>query len=486
MSYLFNYSYYPHPAPKKTVVLLNGFLWPASVWDAWVSAFKKDSDIFVISFLPDDAGTVVEAAFDGSNHFSAYITALKKILPKDCVVIGWSMGGLVAQALANTEPSYVHKLFLLASDDGLVNDSWGIKPDAFADFKELLLSDINAAQDYFFSLCTHPYSKKLRVLKPPKISVSHAIIKQQLVLLASTLEPIRDNPTVYIFAEHDALISPYKGYCIKEASHCFPFTHTEETLAIIFSYLDEKNSLDIEQRFSKYAQHYEKNASLQAGIADHLLSLKNLQGNLLDLGCGPGREAKIVAKNQHNHVYALDLSVAMLAHINTNSHANIHPIQGHFIKLPFDDDFFDGIWSSFALQWSSSLKKSLAEVYRVLKPNQYFLLSVPGLHSLESLKKYTQLSVHHFMPHQYWKDVAEEVGFCVELFEHKNYSEFYATPLALLKQLKMMGVGSSARANHVYSHAWLQQQLQGLEQAREEQGIPLNYDTYFFIFKKPL
>lgn len=484
MSYLFNYCYYPHPAPKKTVVLLNGFLWPACVWDAWVSAFKKDSDVFVISFLPDDTGVVVEAALDGSNPFSAYIVALKKILPKDCIVIGWSMGGLVAKALANAEPSYVQKLFLLACGDSLVNDSWGIKPDAFADFKELLLSDINAAQDYFFSLCTYPYSKKLRTLTPKKTLVSNTIIEQQLALLASTLEPIKNNPAVNIFAEHDALISPHTGYCIKEASHCFPFTHTDETLAIIFSYLEEKNSHDIEQRFSKYAQHYEKNASLQARIADHLLSLKHFQGNLLDLGCGPGREAKTIAKNTHNFVYALDLSPAMLAHIDTNSHANIHPIQGDFIELPFDNDFFDGIWSSFALQWSSSPEKSVAEVYRVLKPHQYFLLSVPGLNSLESLKKHTQLSVHHFMPYSYWQDLAEKVGFFVELFEHKNYSEFYETPLELLKQLKMMGVGSSTRANHVYSHAWLQQQLQGLEQAREEQGIPLNYDTYFFVFKK--
>ena len=88
---------------------------------------------------------------------------------------------------------------------------------------------------------------------------------------------------------------------------------------------------------------------------------------ILDVGCGDGRHCAIIEKNQAKAV-GIDLSESMLQESRT-----LFP-EGDFRKMDmrrqlFDDDSFDGIWSSGSIYHvtKADVRTVIAEFARVLK-----------------------------------------------------------------------------------------------------------------------
>jgi len=89
---------------------------------------------------------------------------------------------------------------------------------------------------------------------------------------------------------------------------------------------------------------------------------------ILDVGCGDGRHSILIDSNGGRAI-GIDLSKNMLGEART-----LYP-KGDFREadmrnLPFDDDFFDGVWSSGSIYHvtKSDAKKVIKEFRRVLKP----------------------------------------------------------------------------------------------------------------------
>ena len=107
--------------------------------------------------------------------------------------------------------------------------------------------------------------------------------------------------------------------------------------------------------------------------------LKDKKGNILDLGCGSGRN---FVKKSNLKFYGVDFSRKMLEY--AKKHAEDEKIEVELKKsnsseLPFEDNFFDFaifIRALHCIETPKGRKKSLKELFRVLKPGSECLISV--------------------------------------------------------------------------------------------------------------
>jgi|TARA_Y100000310_G_scaffold17671_2_gene17453 ubiquinone/menaquinone biosynthesis C-methylase UbiE len=106
--------------------------------------------------------------------------------------------------------------------------------------------------------------------------------------------------------------------------------------------------------------------------------LKNKKGNVLDLGCGTGRNFIKI----NGTIYGIDFSEEMLKYAKEYSkknNFNVKLIKSNTINLPFENNFFDAVISVAVLHCipkAEDREKSLKELFRVLKPNGEALITV--------------------------------------------------------------------------------------------------------------
>lgn len=96
----------------------------------------------------------------------------------------------------------------------------------------------------------------------------------------------------------------------------------------------------------------------------------------LDVCCGSGDLARQLATRvgPTGHVYGLDFSTAQLAIARQRSASSLTPlcitwVEGDALALPFEANTFDALTMGYGLRNVTDIAASLAELYRVLKPN---------------------------------------------------------------------------------------------------------------------
>lgn len=94
---------------------------------------------------------------------------------------------------------------------------------------------------------------------------------------------------------------------------------------------------------------------------------------VLDLGCGTGRHSLFLANNGF-FVYAIDISKTGIEILKRNAKKqglkNISYKLHNITKIPYPNNFFDALICVFAMGHGtlSDAKKTINEIYRVLKP----------------------------------------------------------------------------------------------------------------------
>ena len=119
---------------------------------------------------------------------------------------------------------------------------------------------------------------------------------------------------------------------------------------------------------------WEEKSPPLAEVVEFASELKQVNaGTVLDLGCGAGRHAILLAKEGFQ-VAALDLSETALktlyTRLKTESISNVMLVQHEMGQLPFIEDYFDGVVSTNVLHHGKSveIKKTIDELYRIMKP----------------------------------------------------------------------------------------------------------------------
>ena len=123
---------------------------------------------------------------------------------------------------------------------------------------------------------------------------------------------------------------------------------------------------------------------------------------VLDVGCGEGNsEAKFEAHHQDIDWFGLDIDESPEVNARERREGNFYTFNG--INIPFEDNYFDIIYSNQVFEHVRYPEALLKEIYRVLKPDGYFIGSV------SYLEPYHSFSFWNYTPYGF-KEILTKAG----------------------------------------------------------------------------
>ncbi len=136
-----------------------------------------------------------------------------------------------------------------------------------------------------------------------------------------------------------------------------------------------------QETYNKTVDQYTKNTDslLPAKELENFCSLLPKNAVILDLGCGPGRDAEYFNKEGYK-VTGIDFSEKMIEAAKKRVKKATFE-QMDMVNLILNDNTFDGVWAHSSLLHipKEKIHLALSEVHRVLKKGGIFYLSVkPG------------------------------------------------------------------------------------------------------------
>jgi len=210
-----------------------------------------------------------------------------------------------------------------------------------------------------------------------------------------------------------------------------------------------QNRIKIAKSFDSATQSYDISARLQRFSGKHLLPYLPEDNGLvvIDLGCGTGFFTELLVSN-YQRVIGVDISANMLSYTQRHRDNTIRLVAGDALKLPFQDNSIDCIYSNLVIQWCKPISALVSEIHRVLKPggSMVFTTLVDGtLHELRSSWKQVDDDKHvidFYTPEQI--TLAFNQG-SLDVVEHelRDVVLEYENVFHLAKELKGLG------ANHV-------------------------------------
>ncbi|CAA6801720.1 MAG: Biotin synthesis protein BioH [uncultured Thiotrichaceae bacterium] len=181
-------------------------------------------------------------------------------IPQGAVIMGWSLGGLVAQALAVKYPERVAALILVASTPCFVqHDNWayGLPQAVLQGFSENLQQDYQATVKRFFAL------QFMGVKSDPKAvsQLRNDIMSKPATMQALTgglailntadfSQQVIEQPKQWIFGRLDKLIpasladalepnESQQVHVMQKAAHVPFVTHPDEFLAVVIPFIEQ-------------------------------------------------------------------------------------------------------------------------------------------------------------------------------------------------------------------------------------------------------
>lgn len=139
----------PTTAGRRMLVLLHGFALHSGVWGDWLASVHAESCAID---LPGHGGRPWDT---GITDLASLARAVADQVPAGAILVGWSLGGLVALELARQRPATLCGLVLIATTPQFVSrDGWrhGIDSSVIEEFAAALARDYPRAIQDFLAL----------------------------------------------------------------------------------------------------------------------------------------------------------------------------------------------------------------------------------------------------------------------------------------------------------------------------------------------
>jgi len=150
--------------------------------------------------------------------------------------------------------------------------------------------------------------------------------------------------------------------------------------------------------FKKYGKVFTK---VQEGIPEIVKLFKKRKiKKILDLGCGTGRHAVYLAQRKFD-VYGIDIAQEGIKiakkWLRENGLSASLKVGDIYKKLPYKDNFFDGIISTNTLHHAKieQIRKLIKEMERILKPGGLIFITVRRVLRVKGWKK-NKIVIHRF------------------------------------------------------------------------------------------
>ena len=446
----------------------------------------------------------------------SFLTQTGAQLPQNCVLVGWSLGGMLATQLAHRNPEKVSALITIASNAVFVaREAWPEAMDraTFNQFYGDFEREASATWTRFCALQALGDSKRkqvaqhLREQKPPQPE-REAAWQQGLRWLERLdnrqLLAERTVPQYHLFGATDALVPAVAANHLRQllpssamvevlpaAGHA-PHLADPELIAQklknwLAPPLDKRR---IARSFGEAAATYDRFAQIQRRVAADLYNLcPTFDGAVLDLGCGTGFMAEQLSST---NVLLADLALPMVK-IAQQKLPGLSGLVADAECLPLGDKCLAGVVSSLALQWCHDLNAVAHEAHRVLQSGGELVFSTLGQGTLHELKKAWQsvdayTHVNSFHSPDAVRTAMEKAGLVLVDLHRYPLVAHYDELMPLLRELKGIGAhninpGSRPGLTGVRQ---LRQLEESYQQFRDQNGkLPATYDVILARAKKP-
>lgn len=464
---------YPALGPHRgdPLVLLHGWGCDSHSWQPLVPALQAFADVVVVD-LPGFGASAPVPEFD----LETVLQRLEECLPPRCVLVGWSLGGMLAVALAERCPNSVQRVITLASNLTFVaRPGWpsAMAPAVNRRFNTGFQADSALTWRRFIGLMAQGDSAERVLLK----RLRHAFVAPDINATAwhDALQRLAqmDNrerfarltqPGLHLYADGDALVpstaadavaalgrSEQEVAVIPGTAHALHWSRPAEVAERIGRFLGaaRRDKRRVASSFSRAASSYDRVARLQRAVSERLLELNEgpIDGaaHILDLGCGTGYIIEHLSQRRPDaQLLGLDLAEGMLQFARRQRAARAHWLCADAEALPLAPGSFDLVYSSLSVQWCEQLGPLFNELQRVLVPGGTLAFATLGPGTLRELEQAWKgvdglVHVNRFASQEDLKTALQTAGFRDLQWHREERVLHYPQLLELTRELKALG-----------------------------------------------
>lgn len=450
----------------------------------------------------------------------ALLQQLYQSLPRNCVLVGHSLGGMLAlQLAARPGQRKIRGIITISANVCFVErDNWpGMPRRTFENFRAAFVRDPDGTWERFCALQSqgdNAMRALLKHLKGRRPNINPEAWLQSLDCLAGL-----DNrdllqklaiPALYLFGGNDALVpqaaveemrasgapvavmagcghKPHLSQPRQVARRLRHFVQGLSSTAALAAEPFDKSA--VARSFGRAAASYDDCAHLQRAVCGRLGNMAErrwVPRTIVDLGSGTGFGSALLRRHfPQARIVALDLAEAMLRFARREQpHADGY-IAADAEQLPLADGSVDLVFSSLALQWCYRLPQLFAEFDRVLAPHGHCLVATLGPGTLAELSSSwaqvdTGVHVNHFLPLADWRDAAGQSGLKGEV-QREQRLLYFDSLRQLMQELKGVGAHNINRAARrgMTGRARLQRLEAAYEGLRQPRGLPVSYEVIY-------
>lgn len=451
------------------------------------------------------------------------IASIVKLLPPRCVLMGWSLGGMLATKIASQYPERISSLITLATNVSFVaSEHWptAMHADTFAQFRAGFVENNALSLKRFMALVAQNDEREKLVLKglrallkdqaPNELWLDHLDILASIDNRKSFSELAM--PGLHLLGECDGLVpklcaAQMEKLNAKQAlvtlpgvGHAPHWSSPASVVAQVRAFLEtQKFHLDkmkVAKSFSKAANTYDTMAQLQRDVGDQLFdqhlvpsAIVDEVQTIVDLGCGTGWfTERLQAQFSGRNIIGLDLAEGMLRYAREHKASQAHWLCGDAESLPLRSNSVDLMFSSLAIQWCENTAALFSEIKRVLKPGGKFYFSTLGPKTLYELRSAWgsvdgDVHVNRFYPGETIRASVASANLDLLDWAYEERVLYYSELKHLTNELKGIGAHNvnQGKPTGLTGRQRLLGVRGGYEQFRTELGLPASYEVFYGV-----
>ena len=508
---------------SPTLVMLHGWGSRSEVWQALVECLPESLGVLWLD-LPGFGDNPVLT-------LDSFCEQFEQVVPDNAVLLGWSLGGMLAVRLAAQSNKLAGIITIGANACFVAKDSWpqAMTCETFDQFVANFREDSGATYNRFLMLQSQGDKRRKRVMQQLK-AVNPMPESEQYDGWLRGLNWLGewDNrallgalivPQLHIFGQGDQLVPSACAQDIRNLNsqasvtvlggvgHVPHISAPERVVGAIQPWLDtlscgqqragveqcERSKEDVAKSFSRAACVYDRYAHLQQRVATNLISMQTeYYGALLDVGCGTGFCMEHLS-TACEALTGVDLSPGMLDVARAKQLPKSRYLCADMEAMPLPENSFDYIVSSLSIQWSENLPRLFKEFARVMKPGATALVATLGPETLHELRQAWQqvnryTHVNRFDSVENLTSAIETAGLLVNQFERQPTPVYYANAMGLMRELKAIGAHNVNKGKNqgLTGRRQIEVMTQAYESFRQADGqLPATYDVFYFKLSKP-
>lgn len=242
----------------QPLVMIHGWGMHSGVWQPLIKRLSQNYTLYLVDLPGMGSSRPVEPY-----HLHALADEVAQVIPGVSDVLGWSLGGLVAQRIALNQPDRIRRLVLVSSTPSFVSKpDWqaGVDPENFNTFAQNVNADYKHTILQFLTLqCmkskdARTIIKQLRASFETKPTPTQTTLQRALhVLLESDLReeiPNIRKPTLLIHGDRDTLAPVQAAHWMMQqlpigflrvmsgAAHAPFLSHSEQFIEALNQFLE--------------------------------------------------------------------------------------------------------------------------------------------------------------------------------------------------------------------------------------------------------